>query len=154
MKFKIIILVLISLFTVFSCKTQKATSKTKTDDSGKPPFAVKDSSKVLNLEGGVKVYVIKEGEGNYPTLSSKVLANYHGRLKNGQVFDSSYERGQATEFPLSAVIKGWQVAFQKMKPGSRFVLVIPPSMGYGTQAVATIPANSTLIFDCDFISFQ
>ena len=154
MKISVIVVVFIAVLGLFACKTQKATSKTKAGSGDKPPFAVKDSSKVLELEGGVKLYVIKEGTGEYPTLKSTVLSNYHGRLTNGHVFDSSFDRGEAIEFPLGSVIKGWQVGFQKMKPGSRFVLVIPPSMGYGSQSVATIPPNSTLIFDCDFISFH
>lgn len=118
----------------------------------KPPFEIADSSKVMELEGGVKLYLIQEGSGIAPTLETTVLANYHGRLKNGDVFDSSFDRGQPVPFPLNGVIKGWQVGFSKMKPGSRFVLVIPPDMGYGPQAQAKIPANSTLIFDCDFIT--
>jgi FKBP-type peptidyl-prolyl cis-trans isomerase len=118
----------------------------------KPPFAITDSSKVLNLEGGVKLYVLQEGTGIEPKLESNVLAHYHGRLKDGSVFDSSFERGQPAEFPLNGVIRGWQVGFVKMKPGSRFVLVIPAEMGYGPQARPKIPANSTLIFDCEFIT--
>ncbi|MBX7241706.1 MAG: FKBP-type peptidyl-prolyl cis-trans isomerase [Bacteroidia bacterium] len=118
----------------------------------KPPFPIADSSKVMVLDGGVKLYVIQEGNGIPPTTETTVTANYHGRLKDGTVFDSSFDRGIPADFGLNQVIKGWTVAFTKMKPGSRFVLVIPPDMGYGAQAQAKIPANSTLIFDCEFIT--
>ncbi len=118
----------------------------------KPPFPIADSSKVMVLDGGVKLYLIQEGNGIPPTPETTVTANYHGRLKDGTVFDSSFDRGVPADFGLNQVIKGWTVAFTKMKPGSRFVLVIPPDMGYGPQAQAKIPANSTLIFDCEFIT--
>lgn len=120
----------------------------------KPPFEIKDSSKVMLLEGGVKLYVLQEGSGVAPTPETTVLANYHGRLKDGSVFDSSFDRGgQPISFGLNQVIKGWTVAFTKMKPGSRFVIIIPSEMGYGAQSPSPkIPANSTLIFDCDFVT--
>lgn len=120
--------------------------------SATPPFAIPDSSIVKNLEGGVKLYILRQGTGIAPTLESKVLANYHGRLANGDVFDSSYERKSPTEFPLNGVIKGWQVAFKELLPGAQAVIVIPAAMGYGDRAQAKIPANSTLIFDVEFIT--
>lgn len=118
----------------------------------KPPFAIEDSSKVINLDGGVKLFILQQGQGLAAKMENKVLAHYNGRLLNGNVFDSSYERGAPTEFPLNGVIKGWQVAFQQLKPGARAVIVIPPAMGYGAQEQAKIPANSTLVFDVEFIT--
>ncbi len=120
--------------------------------AGMPPFAISDSSKVMNLEGGVKLYILQQGQGLAAKVENKVLAHYNGRLRNGGVFDSSYERGAPAEFPLANVIKGWQVAFQQLKPGAKAVIVIPPAMGYGEQSQAKIPANSTLIFDVEFIT--
>lgn len=117
----------------------------------KPPFVVEDSSKVSILEGGIKLYVIKEGTGKMPKATDEVTVNYHGRLANGKVFDSSFDRGEAISFPLNGVIKGWTVGFQTMKEGALFVMVIPPAMAYGSQEVPGLPANSTLIFDCEFI---
>ncbi len=133
--------------------TTTAAPSTPAAPAMKPPFPIADSSKVMLLDGGVKVYVIQEGAGASPTMESTVSAYYHGRLKDGSVFDSAFERGVPADFPLGNVIKGWQVAFQKMKQGSRFVLVIPSEMGYGAQAQPKIPANSTLIFDCELITF-
>lgn len=117
-----------------------------------PPFAISDSSKVMNLDGGVKLYILQQGQGLAAKVENKVLAHYNGRLRNGDVFDSSYQRGAPAEFPLANVIKGWQVAFQQLKPGAKAVIVIPPAMGYGEQSQAKIPANSTLIFDVEFIT--
>ncbi len=153
MKHLLIALLFLGVVALLSCKTQKSASKSVSSNTIKPPFAIPDSSKVENLAGGVKLYMLQEGVGDSPKLSQTVLAHYSGRLTNGKVFDSSYERGSPTEFPLNAVIKGWQVGFQKAKPGSRFVLVIPSEMAYGDRKVASIPPNSTLIFDCELISF-
>ncbi len=119
----------------------------------KPPFEIADSSKVMELEGGVKLYILEQGAGVAPTIENKVLAKYHGRLLNGNVFDSSYERGVPAEFALRQVIKGWQVAFPQLKPGARAVIIIPSAMGYGAQGQgAKIPGNSTLIFDVELIT--
>jgi FKBP-type peptidyl-prolyl cis-trans isomerase len=121
----------------------------------KPPFAIKDSSKVMTLEGGIKLYVIKEGTGRMPKATDEVTVNYHGRLANGKVFDSSFDRGESISFPLNGVIQGWTIGFQTMKEGALFVLVIPAPYAYGAQSPSPdIPANSTLIFDCEFISIN
>lgn len=118
----------------------------------KPPFAVQDSSKVLLLEGGVKCYVVREGNGRQPKATDEVHVNYHGRLTNGKVFDSSFDRNESISFPLNGVIKGWQIGFQAMKEGALFVLVIPPAYAYGSRDMGSIPPNSTLVFDCEFIN--
>lgn len=116
------------------------------------PYAIADSSNVRMLEGGVKMYIIEEGQGPIPSPTSTVIAHYHGMLTDGTVFDSSFERGQTTSFPLTGVIKGWTVALSQVRTGSKVKLIIPPDMGYGAQASGKIPANSTLIFDVDLVS--
>ena len=111
------------------------------------PYVIKDSSNVKTFEGGVKMYIIEEGTGPIPTATQKLVAHYHGMLTDGTVFDSSFDRGQTSEFGLNQVIKGWTVALTQARCGSMVKLVIPPAMGYGSNARPTIPANSTLIFD-------
>ena len=76
--------------------------------------------------------------------------HYTGKLPNGKVFDSSVERGQPVEFQLNQVIPGWTEGLQLVKKGGKIQLVIPPALGYGKQgAGASIPPNSTLIFDVE-----
>ena len=100
---------------------------------------------------GLQYQVIKEGEGERPTLKSKVVTHYTGTLMNGKVFDSSIERGQPATFPLNAVIQGWQEGIPLMRKGSRYRLFVPAVLGYGENSPSTIPPNSVLIFDVELI---
>mgnify|MGYP001810297822 FL=1 len=90
-----------------------------------------------------------------PTVESFVLVHYEGALvSNGAVFDSSYERGQPAEFPLAAVVPGWQEGLQLLKPGDEATLVIPAALGYGAQGSPTdIPPNADLRFRVELLAF-
>ena len=68
---------------------------------------------------------------------------------DGKIIDSSYQRGQQATFPLSGVIQGWQIGLVGAKEGGRRLLVIPPSLGYGSQASGPLKANETLVFVVD-----
>jgi FKBP-type peptidyl-prolyl cis-trans isomerase len=94
------------------------------------------------------------GTGAEAVAGKSVTVNYTGTLTNGTVFDSSYSRNQPFTFTLGAgqVIKGWDEGVVGMKVGGKRKLVIPPSLGYGSQAQGPIPANSTLIFEVQLVS--
>ncbi|MGB2065652.1 MAG: FKBP-type peptidyl-prolyl cis-trans isomerase, partial [Marinomonas gallaica] len=96
---------------------------------------------------------IEEGTGNQPVASSTVRVHYEGRLVDGQVFDSSIQRGEPIEFPLAGVIAGWTEGLQLMKEGSKYRFAIPAELGYGAQgAGAVIPPHATLVFDVELIA--
>jgi hypothetical protein len=116
-----------------------------------PPYPLEDSARIQQVEG-VGIYVVEEGQGPYPQPSSHVVIRYHGMLRDGSVFDSSFERGETADFSLSNLIRGWQIALPKVRAGSKVKLIIPPDLGYGSQARPKIPANSTLIFDIELIT--
>lgn len=109
--------------------------------------ALKDGVKVT--ASGLQYEVLKMGKGPKPTATSTVKVDYEGRLIDGTVFDSSYERGESIEFPLNGVIKGWTEGLQLMPVGSKFRFYIPQELGYGAQAAGSIPPYSTLIFDVE-----
>ena len=78
-----------------------------------------------------------------------------GSLIDGSVFDSSRKRGSTATFSPDGVIKGWTEALQMMRPGDRWMLYIPASLGYGQRgAGGSIPPGATLIFDLELISFE
>lgn len=119
------------------------------------PYVIQDSSNVMELDGGVKLYFIEKGDGPIPSdLNQMIEAHYHGMLADGKVFQSSFERGVPLKFPLSNVIKGWQTGLTRSPVGSKIKLVIPPNMGYGNIPRPGIPANSTLVFDVEVISLK
>ena len=90
-----------------------------------------------------------------PTEDSIVIVHYEGKLIDGTVFDSSYQRGQYIEFPLNQVIPGWTEGLQLMKEGGKATLYIPSHLAYGKQGVpGTIPPNSELIFEVELIKVK
>ena len=104
---------------------------------------------------GLQYKVITAGTGKSPRATDVVEVNYEGKLIDGTVFDSSYERGEPIEFPLNQVIAGWTEGVQLMKEGGKATLYIPANLGYGAQGVpGTIPPNSTLIFDVELIEVK
>jgi FKBP-type peptidyl-prolyl cis-trans isomerase len=109
---------------------------------------------VVELPSGLQYKVITPGQGKNPALTDKVKVHYKGSLINGTVFDSSYDRGQPVEFKLNEVIPGWSEGVQLMKPGAKYILYVPPQLGYGDDPVGPIPAGSTLIFEVELISIN
>jgi peptidylprolyl isomerase len=115
---------------------------------------VQGAEKVAMTPGGVKIEIIKEGQGPMPKKGQTVSVHYTGTLPNGTKFDSSRDRNQPISFPLGAgrVIKGWDEAIAEMKVGTRAKITIPPAMGYGDKgAGGVIPPNATLIFDVELM---
>lgn len=109
---------------------------------------------VKETASGLQYKVLKQGSGKKPGLNDTVVAHYRGTLISGEEFDSSYKRGQPTEFPLTGVIKGWTEALQLMPVGSKYQLYIPSDLAYGSQGNPRIPPNSTLIFDVELVGIK
>lgn len=91
------------------------------------------------------------GSGSNPNLCSSVTVKYKGSLLSGYVFDQSTTN---VSFPLKNLIIGWQKGLPLIKKGGKITLYIPPSLGYGSMAQSSIPANSTLIFDIELIGVE
>lgn len=103
--------------------------------------------KKTEIEGGLILEDLKIGEGYEVKEHGAVVAHYHGTLKDGTVFDSSFQRGEPVGFPLDGVIPGWQKGVPGMKIGGIRRLTIPYAMAYGEAGrPPTIPAKSDLIF--------
>lgn len=113
---------------------------------------MRHKSGVVTLPNGLQYEVIKEGSGAKPKATDKVKVHYHGTLINGVVFDSSVERGTPAEFPLNAVIPGWTEILQLMPIGSKWRVVIPPELAYGSRGAGdVIRPNMTLIFEIELL---
>jgi FKBP-type peptidyl-prolyl cis-trans isomerase len=95
---------------------------------------------------GLKYEDLVVGTGASPAPTDMVTVHYTGTLQDGTVFDASRNHGGPASFPLNQVIKGWTEGVGSMKVGGTRKLVIPPNLGYGSQANGSIPANSTLTF--------
>ena len=108
---------------------------------------------VQTTESGLQYIVVEAGEGENPVAADSVEVHYEGRLIDGTVFDSSFERGQTVTFGLTQVIPGWTEGLQLMKPGAKFKFIIPPELGYGEGGAGQmIGPNATLLFDVELIA--
>ncbi|MBG6242365.1 MAG: peptidylprolyl isomerase [Candidatus Symbiopectobacterium sp. Dall1.0] len=107
---------------------------------------------VNQTESGLQFRVLTQGEGAIPAHQDRVRVHYTGRLIDGTVFDSSVQRGQPAEFPVSGVIPGWIEALTLMPVGSKWELYIPHNLAYGERgAGASIPPFSALIFEVELL---
>lgn len=107
---------------------------------------------VKELAGGLQYKVIETGDGGSPSPSDTVRVHYTGTLTNGDVFDSSVKRGEPAQFVVSGVIKGWQMALQKMKVGDKWMLFIPPELAYGERgSPGAIGPNEVLVFEVELL---
>ena len=107
---------------------------------------------VITTKSGLQYEVLTEGTGKSPKATDKVRCHYEGRLTDGSVFDSSYQRGEPSDFGLNQVIAGWTEGVQLMKEGAKYRFHIPYLLGYGERgAGASIPPYATLVFDVELI---
>lgn len=108
---------------------------------------------VITTASGLQYQVVREGTGARPGPKDTVLVHYEGKLVDGTVFDSSYQRGQPAAFPLDQVIPGWTEGVQLMPVGSKYHFVVPPSLAYGAQgAGGVIPPGAVLEFDIELLA--
>ena len=106
------------------------------------------------LPTGEQYKILKSGPatGAHPTPTDQITVNYEGSLLNGQIFDSSYQRGKPSSFQLDGLVQGWIDALQQMRPGDEWIVYIPPSLGYGAQQKGPIPGNSVLVFRLELLA--
>jgi len=109
---------------------------------------------VFATASGLQYMVLRQGSGPRPKPTDTVRVNYEGRLLDGTVFDSSYERGEPAEFPLSGVIPGWTEGLGLMPVGAKYRFWIPAELGYGASGTpgGPIGPNATLVFDVELLA--
>lgn len=113
-----------------------------------------DGEGFVTTASGLRYKVLRSGPTNVmpPTRLDSVTVNYRGTLKDGTVFDSSYDRGIPATFGVAQVIPGWTEALQLMRPGDKWLLYIPSNLAYGSRAMGDkIPAFSDLVFEVELL---
>jgi len=117
------------------------------------PNKVEVTPAPTTMQNGFKADDVVVGTGELAQAGDTVSAHYVGRLTNGQVFDSSKDRGQPIQFVLGTgqVIRGWDEGIVGMRAGGTRVLTIAPDYGYGDRAAGAIPPNSTLVFEVELV---
>lgn len=141
------IAVIISMTRKDTSKSNTAPQETRMENklTGKP---MPNFTPATQPQQQLEKIDLKPGTGQEVQPGDTVTAEYVGALmSNGIVFDASQDHGGAISFPLSGVIAGWSQGIPGMKVGGTRRLLIPASLGYGSQAQVGIPANSDLVFD-------
>ena len=109
--------------------------------------SVMKDPQVRSTKSGLLYKVLQEGSGKKPSATSQVRCHYEGTFPDGQIFDSSYKRGEPAVFGLNQVIKGWTEGLQLMAEGAKYELYLPYNLAYGEHgAGSAIPPYSALKF--------
>jgi FKBP-type peptidyl-prolyl cis-trans isomerase len=108
---------------------------------------------VVTLPSGLQYKVITSGPktGPSPKLGDIIKVHYEGKLLDGTVFDSSFERGQAAIMPADGLVPGWMEALPMMHVGDEWTLYLPAALGYGDRAAGPIPPGSVMVFRLQLI---
>jgi len=106
-------------------------------------------------KSGLVYRSLKDGTGSSPAATDRVRVHYKGSFPDGKEFDSSYKRGEPTEFPLNGVIPCWTEGVQLMKTGGKAKLTCPAGIAYGQRgAGGVIPPNATLVFEVELLAIN
>lgn len=132
---------------ITSCKKDEDPEKQMTD------FIAANNIAATRDASGLYYQIIKPGTGSftYPA-NTKITIKYEGRLLNGNVFDNG--GGKEQTFNLADLIQGWRIGIPKIQKGGEIRLIIPPSLGYGSNAAGSIPGNSVLDFTIQLSNTQ
>ena len=137
------------LLISFSCKKDND-DQAAIDDKIIKDYIAENSLDAEPTGTGLYVVINEEGSGFNPSQNSNVSVYYKGYFTDGEVFDETGR--EPISFKLSLVIQGWQEGIPYFKPGGSGILLIPSALGYGSDDVGAIPANSVLIFDIDLVT--
>ncbi|MDH6575749.1 FKBP-type peptidyl-prolyl cis-trans isomerase [Kitasatospora sp. MAP5-34] len=140
--------------TIAGTLTQPPAGSPQVKDNGKaaPTITVPPGPPAPPTD--LQKFVLVKGDGKQVQSGQTLVVQYTGVLwSNGQQFDSSWSHGgaQALQVGTGSLIKGWDQGLVGQTVGSRVELVVPPALGYGGQAQASVPANSTLVFVIDIL---
>ncbi|MFP6667396.1 MAG: FKBP-type peptidyl-prolyl cis-trans isomerase, partial [Pirellulales bacterium] len=111
---------------------------------------------VKTTESGLQYRVIAAGDGATPEQTDTVKVHYLGTLIDGTKFDSSYDSGEPSTFPVAGVIAGWTEALKLMNVGSHWEVVVPADLGYGEnpRPGGKIKPGDALIFDMKLLGIE
>lgn len=148
---KILAFLLLSI-TLVACKTYSEEDKVSFNKEI-TKIAKQKKWEITFSPSGLAIQLMNEGEGEELIQRGSIIKlSYKGQLKNGKVFDQT-EPGKPFESEIKGLIGGFQEALLGQKKGAKLRLIIPPHLGYGTDKLDKIPANSILIFELEVVDF-
>jgi FKBP-type peptidyl-prolyl cis-trans isomerase FkpA len=146
-------LLLLSAFSITAClKVDLSPEEQHADDLKKIQKYVADNKlNAKSTASGLHYVIQTEGAGVNPALNSTVTVYYKGYYLDGKVFDESLSK--AASFPLRNLIPGWQEGLQLFKKGTKGILILPSSLGYGSNPPSGIRKNAVLVFEIELVNF-
>ncbi len=143
------------LLGVLSASCAEEAEQTAEQSAAEEAAPESEAPATVKTQSGLQITTLREGTGKSPKRRDRVSVHYHGTFENGEVFDSSVDRGKPAVFPLNRVIKCWTEGLQLMKVGGKAKLVCPPKIAYGKRgSPPTIPPNATLTFEVELLAIQ
>lgn len=136
-------------------KSMQALENIQLDVTNSQTFLAMNANKegVNTTASGLQYRVLTQGNGSKPNSDSVVQVHYRGTFPNGEEFDSSYKRGEPANFAVTRVIKGWTEGLLLMNEGSKYELVIPSNLAYGSRGAGNvIPPNQVLKFEIELLN--
>ncbi|HQU09576.1 MAG: hypothetical protein B7X06_04430 [Verrucomicrobia bacterium 21-51-4] len=133
--------------------TKKMEKEAQANKEAAKAFFTKLASdkKITKTPSGLYYEILAAGKAPKPTPQDMVEVNYSGKLINGSVFDSSYDRGEPAIFSLEGIIPGAREGLQLIGEGGKIRLYIPSDLGYGDRDIPGIPPGSALIFEFELL---
>ena len=114
-----------------------------------------DQSDKVETDSGLVFESLEQGDGASPGERDVVSVHYRGTFLDGEEFDSSYARGEPTQFPLNRVIECWTEGVQMMQEGGKARLTCPPEIAYGSRGAGrVIPPDTTLQFEIELLEVK
>ncbi|NII85729.1 FKBP-type peptidyl-prolyl cis-trans isomerase [Pedobacter sp. SG908] len=146
-KFRFLTILFLCLAAFSSCKKDEDPEKQIAD------FIKQNNINAVRDNSGLYYQIIKPGSGSftYPN-NTKITIKYEGRLLDGTIFDNG--DGKEQTFNLAELISGWRIGIPKIQKGGEIRLIVPPSLGYVSGAVGSIPGNSVLDFTIQLSNTQ
>ena len=127
-----------------------APARTPPDTPPGPDFLAQNGAAkdVITTASGLEYFIVHSGPktGPHPTAQDTATFDYEVKLLNGQVIDSSYQRGEPLTGKVGDFVPGFTEALELMRPGDEWVVWVPPQLGYGASDSGPIPGNSVLRF--------
>ena len=157
MKNKLLLLISLPILLITGCKDDEVSVDQDAVDEEIILQYIEDNNLTTQSTAEGLYYTVEApGSGVRPTIDNEVTVHYKGYLLDGTKFDSSFDRGQPTSFPLRGVIKGWQIGIPLYKEGGKGTLLIPSSLAYGNNPPpgSPIPSNAVLAFDIELIQVK
>ncbi|HEY5079947.1 MAG TPA: FKBP-type peptidyl-prolyl cis-trans isomerase [Opitutaceae bacterium] len=106
---------------------------------------------------GIRYIIEKQGAGPLLMPGDMVMVHYTGKLLNGKIFDQNHDEKKPFTFRVDRgeVIVAWDQILQSMRPGDKWLLIIPPELAYGRRGEPpVIPSYATLVFEVEIVGVK